>query len=68
MKEVGEGFSNRCPYCESKELKFWGAAPVGSEKNPHELIEAVYSCRECNRTFCTINGKYSYLEEVIIYD
>lgn len=63
MIEIGDVYQNKCPYCGSIEIKFWGAGPIGSVKNPYELLESLYTCKECRKTFCTVNGKFSYLDE-----
>jgi hypothetical protein len=60
--ELGDKFNNCCPYCENVSLKSWGATPVGSFKNPYSVVEYVYTCRMCHKTFCVVNGEFSYLE------
>jgi transposase-like protein len=60
--ELGDRFENVCPYCESENVKSWGAGPVGPSKNPYSVMEQVYTCRTCHKTFCVVNTEISYLE------
>jgi transcriptional regulator NrdR family protein len=62
MTEIGDTYNKECPYCGHKEIKFWGSGPIGSEKNPYDVIESVCSCKKCNNSFCTINGRFSQLD------
>ena len=41
MINIGDTYNKECPYCKHKEIKFWGAGPIGSDKNPYEIMDVV---------------------------